>query len=279
MHITAEPRDHYTILHLRGEFDTFYCKFLEREVDALVKAGSVHVALNLRLVKFINSTALGQIIKTSKLLGSHHGKLVLLRPSPFCKDIIEKVGIDRVVPIYMSDEEAAAALAASPSPAVKGHSPADLTGGDESAVLFTPTDESRVEHFIAEDLRRGVAIPFEPKGPKSPKGGWNGIGRMASLDRNGLRFTWGGGNTGLTAFEMAQFLAIGTELRIKFSLSLLKKGMVEAIVTVTEVEERPDSIKVRARFAKLDEDVKKAIDQYAQDLAFLKSELGGPGRS
>lgn len=277
MHITVEPRDHYTILHLRGEFDTFYCKFLEREVDALVKAGSVHVALNLRLVKFINSTALGQIIKTSKLLGSHHGKLVLLRPSQFCRDIIEKVGIDRVVPIYASDEEAAAALAANLAPINKGHNPADLTGGDESAVLFSPADESRVEHFISEDLRKGVAIPFDPKSGKAGKGGWNGIGRMASLDRNGLRFTWGGGNTGLTAFEMAQFLAIGTELRLKFSLSLLKKGMVEAVVTVTEVEERPDSVKVRARFSKLDDDVRKAIEQYSQDLAYLKSELREPG--
>jgi anti-anti-sigma factor len=276
MHITVEPRDHYTVVHLRGEFDTFYCKFLEREIDALVKAGSVHVALNLRLVKFINSTALGQIIKTSKLLGSNHGKLVLLRPSTFCKDIIEKVGIDRVVPIFMSDEEAAAALAVQGSPVAKGHDPADLTGGDESAVLFSPVDEGRVEHFISEDLRRGVAIPFQKQ---AEKGGWSGIGRMAALDRNGLRFTWTGGNTALTPFEMAQFLSIGTELKVKFSLSMLKKGMVEAVVTVTEVEERADGIKARARFLKLDDSVKKAVEQYAQDLAFLKSELREPDKS
>ena len=33
MHIQAEPRENYTVLHLRGEFDTFYCPLLQSEID------------------------------------------------------------------------------------------------------------------------------------------------------------------------------------------------------------------------------------------------------
>jgi anti-anti-sigma factor len=66
MHISVEPRDDHAILHLRGEFDTYYVPLLQKEIDDLAKAGIVRVVLNLRLVKFINSTALGAIIKSSK---------------------------------------------------------------------------------------------------------------------------------------------------------------------------------------------------------------------
>ena len=70
MQVTVEPRDNFTILHLRGEFDTFYCSLLQKEVDGLITSGVNRVALNMRLVKFINSTALGAIIKASKVLNA-----------------------------------------------------------------------------------------------------------------------------------------------------------------------------------------------------------------
>jgi len=110
MQITAEPRDGFTVLHLRGEFDTFYCTALQNEIDQLIAAGDRNIALNLRLVKFINSTALGAIIKASKTLANADGKLLISRPSKFCRDIIAKVGLDRVVPIPDTDEEAGAAF-------------------------------------------------------------------------------------------------------------------------------------------------------------------------
>jgi anti-anti-sigma factor len=110
MRITVEPRESFTILHLRGEFDTFYCPHLQKEIDSLVATGVSRIALNLRLVKFINSTALGAIIKASRRLSADGGQLVISRPSNFCRDIIEKVGLDRIVPIHDSDEDAGQVL-------------------------------------------------------------------------------------------------------------------------------------------------------------------------
>ncbi len=54
MKITVEPRENYTVLHLRGEFDTFYCSNLQKEIDDLLNAGAPNIVLNLRMVKFIN---------------------------------------------------------------------------------------------------------------------------------------------------------------------------------------------------------------------------------
>jgi len=266
MHISVEPRDDHAVLHLRGEFDTYYVPLLQKEIDDLVKAGIVRVVLNLRLVKFINSTALGSIIKASKALQAKQGKLAISRPSAFCRDILEKVGLDRVVGVYDSDEAAAASFAkAAPAKAAATDDPAE----ESSSVLFTPVDEARIEHFLSQSQ----VIVKAPITKEKHATAWSGAGRMSALDERGLRFTWNGGHTGLSPFAMAQLLSIGTEWKVKFRLPLLQRGYCEAVATVTEVEERPDGVKVAAEFKAIDDTTRKAIQQYATDLAFLKEEL------
>jgi len=261
MHISVEHGDNYATLHLRGEFDTYYCKKLQEEIDALAEGGVPHVVLNLRLVKFINSTALGAIIKASKSLAARDGRLVLSRPSSFCRDIIEKVGLDRVVPIFDSDEEAAAGLFAGKQKTAKAGEHAQ--DEDESSVLFTPVDEKRIEHFVKAT----------PRGKAVPPAHWTGVGRMSSLDEHGLRFNWNGGETALEPFAMGQLLAIGTELKVKFRLPLFKHGYCDAVATVSEVEERGDGVKIGAAFTQIDDKTLAAVRQYAADLKFLKDEL------
>lgn len=265
MHISVEPREDYAILHLRGEFDTYYVPALQTEIDQLAKTGIHKAVLNLRLVRFINSTALGSVIKASKQMSQKGGRLVISRPSTFCRDIFEKVGLNRVVPVFDSDEDAAAALA-------KGGPARAQTNDDAqdnpSSVLFTPVDGSRVEHFLSQS-QRTVNVPIT----KEKVAGWSGAGRMLALDENGLRFTWNGGQTELSPFAMAQMLAIGTEWKVKFRLPLLQKGYCEAVCVVSEVEERPDGVKVGASFKAIDGTTREAIKQYARDMAFLRDEL------
>jgi len=268
MQINVEPRENFYVLHLRGEFDTFYCSLLQKEVDALLAAGVTRVALNLRLVKFINSTALGGIIRASKALTKAGGKLVISRPSKFCRDIIEKVVLDRVVPIYDTDEDAGRVLTEGSGDA-DDHDGEDILD-DETTILFSPSDKDRIEHYIPAEQRTEKANPVHGHAFGSS---WRGVGRMSALDADGLRFIWNGGNSGLSPFEMGQMLSLGTNLNVKFRLPLLRKGHCEAVVTVSELEERPDGVKLAARFAELEPETRTAVEQYAQDMTFLKKEL------
>lgn len=267
MHISVEPRDDYAILHLRGEFDTYYVPLMQTEIDALVKAGVVRVILNLRLVKFINSTALGAMIKASKQLVSKNGKLAISRPSAFCRDILEKVGLNRVVNVFETDEQAAEFLLQ--GTARQGKPQDSHREEHASSVLFTPLDLTRIEHFLPENQRTATQHLYEDESRTA----WSGAGRMSSLDPKGLKFTWNGGATGLSAFAMGQFLAIGTDWKVKFRLPLLQRGYCEASCTINEVEERADGVKVGATFKSIDEATRNAIKQYASDMAFLKDEL------
>jgi anti-sigma B factor antagonist len=268
MHLTPEPRDDYTVLHLRGEFDTYYCPLLVKEIEGLIAAGSNRVVLNMRLVKFINSTALGAIIKASKALGAQGGGLTMSRPSPFVRDIIKKVGLDRIVHVYDSDEDAGDAMRGGPAEARESEQEVAFEE-DEAAVLFTLADAARLQHFIG-------SVTDAPKNPlhgHSFGKNWRGVGRMSALDSKGLAFTWNGGRTGLNSFEMGQLLALGTELQLKFRLPLLQRGHVEAAAAVTRIEERPDGVKVSAEFKDLNEETQGLVAQYAKDMAFLKREL------
>lgn len=273
MHIQAEPRENYTVLHLRGEFDSYYCPLYLQEVESLVAAGARRVVLNMRLVRFINSTGLGTIIKSSKILGGVDGALAISRPSPFVRDIFEKVGLHKVVPVFESDEAAGASIAPEEvAPETDDESALDLDDG--GSIIFTLVDTERLAHFVAQS----EAQVKNPVHGHAFGTNWRGIGRMATLDAESLSFTWGGGKTGMTPFEMGQLLALGTELDVKFRLPLLRKGQVSARVTVTEIEERPDGVKVAAEFSSsVDEETLRAISQYATDIAYLKKEL--PKRS
>ena len=270
MHIHIDSQKDYTVLHLRGEFDTYYCRHLLEAVDAQVAAGVVHIVLNLRLVKFINSTALGAIIKVSKNLSAKGGRLVISRPSPFCRDILEKVGVNRVVTIFDSDEAAASGVLSGVArpPSADQSAPVD----DESSVLFSPTDPTRVEHFVSSSKRFKEAI-VNPIHGHAFGTNWTGVGRMSRLEEQGLHFLWNGGDSGLEPFAMGQLLAIGTQIKVKFRLPLLQPGYCEALATVTDVEERVDGVKIGANFSKIDDKTQQAVRQYAKDLRFLKDEL------
>jgi anti-anti-sigma factor len=269
MHISVEHGENYAAIHLRGEFDTYYVQALQSQVEELAEGGVPHVILNLRLVRFINSTALGAIIKASKTLTAKDGRLVVSKPSPFCRDIIEKVGLDRVVPIFDSDEEAVAGLFEDGKAKTKGEAPPEE---DESSVLFCPTDPKRIEHFLSA-TRRFKDEAVNPVHAHKFGSNWTGVGRMSSLDEGGLNFTWTGGETGLDSFGMGQLLAIGTDLKCKFRLPLFKKGFCEAVATITEVEERTDGVKIGASFSKIDQDTLNAVRQYAEDLKLIRDEV------
>ena len=182
MHINVEPGDDHVVLHIRGEFDTFYCH-LEEEIAAIQKNGIHQAVLNLRLVKFINSTALGAIIKASKALGKEGGKLVIARPSAFCRDIIEKVGLDRRAG---RRQRRGRDPHAQGGPRPGGAERSGDRGTGSSSVIFRLVDSERLRHFVEQ------AAAKNPLHGHAFGENWAGIGRMSGLDGDGLRFTWNG---------------------------------------------------------------------------------------
>lgn len=276
MKLTIDPLENLVILRIHGEFDTFGCpRFLE-EIDGLLAAGVQHVVVNLRLVKFINSTALGAILEASQRL-EVEGHLVVSRPSKFCREVMQSIGMHQVVPIFDSDEEACQALKEGISQ-FNDEGMLDAEVGqaleDPTVLIFSPCDADHVRHFIPEASgRRANPLHGHAFGKN-----WRGIAQMTALDDQGLRFLWDGNRTQLSPFQMGQMLSIGTRLDVKFRLPLLRKGHCEAVVRVGELEEREDGVKISVVFESIEAGTRELVRQYAADIAFLKSELSVAGR-
>ena len=102
-----------TILAFTGEFDAFNLPTISEKIDTLISKGCTRLVFNLHLLKFINSSALGYLIKTHKRLKQLDGELVLSQPSKFFQTTIATLGIDQIFKIYAGDSEAVSYFAES----------------------------------------------------------------------------------------------------------------------------------------------------------------------
>jgi anti-anti-sigma factor len=260
MKIDKSIYDDYAILTLKGEFDTFYCPKLHEEVEGLLASGIAHVILNMRLVKFINSTALGAIIKAYKRCKAEGGQLVIAQPSAFARDIITKLGISKLVPMFDDDEEARRKVVSSLNEAA---TPAGAPSTvEEGKVLITFPDEVRGMQ-ANPNQRRFVSATLRTI-----------VGTMLNVDSERLQFSWSGSKNGLTADQAAQLFVKGSAVTAKFQVKLFKKGFFELACRVDDcVKMDDDAVKVTLGYEQLGAADTSALQQFAEDMEFLKRQI------
>ncbi|MGE3174519.1 MAG: STAS domain-containing protein [Planctomycetota bacterium] len=250
MKIDKSIHDDYAVLTLKGEFDTFYCPSLQQEVEALVERGINHLILDLRLVKFINSTALGAIIKAHKRCRAEAGDLVLAQPSNFVRDVVRKVGIDKLISMYDSEQEATKAI-------IKHLNQRELAGEapvDHEKVLITFPDETR------NKMLGGKRATL--------------VGTMANVDGSKCQFLWNGSKHGFSADQAKTLFFKDGEVRLKFQVKMIKKSFFEIVGKATATDPADDGgVRVTVQFTDIPANDRDALSQFAEDMAFLKRQL------
>ncbi len=254
MKIDKSLHDDYATLTLKGEFDTFYCPALMDEVEDLLDRGLNHLILDMRLVKFINSTALGAVIKAHKRCRAEDGDLVIAQPSPFVRDVMTKVGIDKLVVLH--DDEAAATKAM-----IKHLNKKELTAEaavDQEKVLVTFPDDTRNQMLGS---KKKMVL----------------VGKIANVDGNKMQFLWNGSKAGFNADQAKALFFDGGEMNMKFQVKMIKKSFFEITATGSGVEPAGDNdtVRVTAKYSKISDGDREALGQFANDMAFLKTQLPG----
>lgn len=102
---TTKVGDDAYVLSLKGELDLYSTPRLVAELEALALDGA-EVVLDLTVVTFIDSTALGAILLGARRLRQAGGGIALVSSSPTTTKLLTIVGIDRVVPVYETTERA-----------------------------------------------------------------------------------------------------------------------------------------------------------------------------
>src|SRR5262245_36259564 len=71
----------------------------------MIESGDRQLVLDLHALKFINSAALGYLIKTNKRLKELRGEMVLARPSRFIQKTLVTLGLDGVFTAFQTVED------------------------------------------------------------------------------------------------------------------------------------------------------------------------------
>lgn len=251
MKIDTEFHDEFAVLTLKGEFDTFYVPHLQEEVDDMLERGISHIVLNMRLVKFVNSTALGAIIRVHKLCKAQDGDLVISHPSSFVREVVGQVGLDQLLPIFDDNDAARKHM-------IKAMNEREFAGSapaNREKVMITFPDEVRNQQIGG---RRTL------------------IGTMSNVDGEQVQFLWSGGSLDISADQGKQLFFAGSQINLKFQVKMFKRGYFEVTGKVKETSDASDDqLRVTAEFEAINDSDRAALNQFAEDMNFLKKQLPG----
>ncbi|MDQ6834821.1 MAG: STAS domain-containing protein [Actinomycetota bacterium] len=103
--------DDVRVFRVAGEVDFDVAPELKKRLIGRVDAGDRQLIVDLSAVAFIDSTAIGVLVATLKRLRDAGGSLLVVCDNEDIRSIFETVGLESVIPLHRSDEDAFAALA------------------------------------------------------------------------------------------------------------------------------------------------------------------------
>jgi anti-sigma B factor antagonist len=105
---TSEAGPGMAVIALSGELDLYTCPEFKGELLRVIGDGIRLVVVDLTETTFIDSTALGVLIRGVERLKTQDGRLVVACSDPNIVKIFEVTGLDRIFAVHRSRDEALA---------------------------------------------------------------------------------------------------------------------------------------------------------------------------
>ncbi len=258
MKLEKHRYENVVILKFTGEFDTFNLPAFSERIDRMIQSGDNQFVFDLRLLKFINSAALGYLIKTSKRLQSEGGQMVLARPSKFIKKTLTTLGLDDVFKMFESVEAGVQHF---------------RTGEDVGEIQLEGGEYD-------EALTGSVPILFRPSGTEEANALPNQVGRIVTLYEDGLLFRYEPDHDkGDDPVE--KFLNAGQTLKLKFRQPFAVKeyyfemsGQIQEVSKMAGGDDDDTTVDaIRVRYEDIKDDDREHLEQFVRDQESWKSEL------
>ncbi|ACL69457.1 anti-sigma F factor antagonist [Halothermothrix orenii] len=111
MHITTEIDRNCLIVRLSGELDMHSVpEFKDKTIKLMENNNLKHLILNLKGVKFIDSSGVGAILGRYRDLKDKGGKVMLVSLKPQVEKIFELSGMLKIMSVFNNEEDALAGL-------------------------------------------------------------------------------------------------------------------------------------------------------------------------
>jgi anti-anti-sigma factor len=241
MEILSATEDGVRFLGFVGAFDTPEVEAFQAHVDSSIDEQLFKVVINLGQMSFINSTALGALIRAQKRLNQYGGDIALAEPSAFASGVFKTLGIDRKIRCFPTEAEAVEYI---------------RTVGSEGVGV---EGEQKVSFSFVEPSQIAVAGE-EPR-----------MGLLKNIGEAGIVFQW----ENLDNLDVDKMFVAGSGLRLRFQLPLYHESHMftaEGAVVRSNIT-AGGRVTVEAKFVNLKDVERRAIQQFVRDLRYLKGEL------
>jgi anti-sigma B factor antagonist len=106
MDIGGREKNGYRIIDVVGKIDRLKDSMaLKAHLGSIIENGVLRLALNLADVTYLDSGALNVLIHCQNMLEKRGSGLILISPGEYVSDVLNIVGIDRLITIYSTEEE------------------------------------------------------------------------------------------------------------------------------------------------------------------------------
>ncbi|MBD3419455.1 MAG: anti-sigma factor antagonist [Chitinivibrionales bacterium] len=106
MDIGGQEKNGYHVIDIVGKINRLKDSIvLKSYINTLLEKEAKSIALNLEEVTYLDSGALNVLIYCHNSLRKIGGSLVLIAPNEYVKDVLEVVGLNKLVKIYAKNEE------------------------------------------------------------------------------------------------------------------------------------------------------------------------------
>ena len=110
MNVNTERQDDILIVLVDGRVDSSNALDLERELKSVIDANDQAVILDLEHLSYISSAGLRTIVLTGKSLWARKASFVMCSPSAAIRKVFDLSGINQIIPLCASRDEAFATL-------------------------------------------------------------------------------------------------------------------------------------------------------------------------
>ena len=270
MKVERKRAEDVTILGFIGEFDAFNLPTYSQKIDALVEAGETQMVFNLRLLTFINSSALGYLLKVKKRCQELGGDLILVAPSKFIKKTLLTLGLQEVFNIYEADEDGVFAF---------------LKPKDAKRVTLTKADGDTDEKLTGVNTIMFKVVNEEGKDLFGQN--WQ-VGRISNLTASNLDLAWQVPPPGpkhlvpISNENVDAALHPGTRMELRFRQPFaMKAHYFELVGLATRVNrstvDGADTVAMTAEYQTMSDEDRAALTGFVQDLKQFRDLLGKGG--
>ena len=99
MDIQVETCGHSRIVHIKGKVTFEYCSALQHRLDSFSEEGVQEVLIDFKMVPFIDSSGIGEILRLYKRMRDINGEVILLNPNEKLRSLFSMYRLDQFMKI------------------------------------------------------------------------------------------------------------------------------------------------------------------------------------